>query len=343
MFKSIYQSPLAAVREDVQLRLVARTTVDGDEWAGPCPLCGGTDRFRVWPNHGTGKLRYWCRQCNATGDIIDYLQRQRGMSFNEAKAMVEPPQQLQSGSHHKAKHPAGPGPGKERKLLAYTDDWQTHARPFVDVSCDALWSPVGEAALNYLRSRGLGDQILKEMQIGFNPTRRNQDWGSDVGTVFASRAIVIPCRVDGVVARIKLRRLGGNAASKYAQIRGGDPHALYSLRPIRPGDNVILLEGELDVVALMSALGERMQQLDLLPVATGGATMGRGHKAILNTASKVLVAMDSDDAGEEASQQWLEMLPNARRLRPTRKDLGEMVKAGDDVESWLLGGLDLNI
>lgn len=37
------------------------------EWAGPCILCGGKDRFRVWsgPNG-----QAWCRQCGWGGDAI---------------------------------------------------------------------------------------------------------------------------------------------------------------------------------------------------------------------------------------------------------------------------------
>ena len=48
--------------------------VTATEWAGPCPKCGGEDRFRVWPeagNSGTGS--FWCRQCGWKGfcDSLD--------------------------------------------------------------------------------------------------------------------------------------------------------------------------------------------------------------------------------------------------------------------------------
>lgn len=38
-----------------------------EELAGPCPWCGGSDRFRVWRGAHGG---YWCRQCNLSGDVI---------------------------------------------------------------------------------------------------------------------------------------------------------------------------------------------------------------------------------------------------------------------------------
>lgn len=42
----------------------------GKEWAGPCPACGGTDRFRVWARASGRRPGYWCRQCQITGDAI---------------------------------------------------------------------------------------------------------------------------------------------------------------------------------------------------------------------------------------------------------------------------------
>ncbi|MEO0562494.1 MAG: primase-helicase zinc-binding domain-containing protein, partial [Chloroflexota bacterium] len=54
----------------------------GGEFAGPCPFCGGKDRFRVWPNDDVP--RWWCRQCDAKGDAITLLQKRDGLSFGEA-------------------------------------------------------------------------------------------------------------------------------------------------------------------------------------------------------------------------------------------------------------------
>jgi hypothetical protein len=39
----------------------------GREWCGPCPLCRGKDRFRVFAGPPG---RYWCRRCGLTGDVI---------------------------------------------------------------------------------------------------------------------------------------------------------------------------------------------------------------------------------------------------------------------------------
>lgn len=66
------------LERDTELKKVAQT--NGGEYAGPCPFCGGEDRFRVWPKRNS----MWCRQCDYSGDLIDYIQERDGVGFVEA-------------------------------------------------------------------------------------------------------------------------------------------------------------------------------------------------------------------------------------------------------------------
>jgi len=52
------------------------------EHVGPCPRCGGRDRFAV----NTRKRVFNCRGCGARGDVIDLVMLARGASFAEAVA-----------------------------------------------------------------------------------------------------------------------------------------------------------------------------------------------------------------------------------------------------------------
>jgi phage/plasmid primase-like uncharacterized protein len=46
----------------------------GGEYHSPCPVCGGNDRFHVWPNQDGGETAqragvpgtWWCRACDQT-------------------------------------------------------------------------------------------------------------------------------------------------------------------------------------------------------------------------------------------------------------------------------------
>jgi putative DNA primase/helicase len=54
------------------------------EWAGPCPVCGGKDRFGV-----NIKKQVWnCRGCGKGGDVIDLAQHAGGVTFAEAVAAL---------------------------------------------------------------------------------------------------------------------------------------------------------------------------------------------------------------------------------------------------------------
>jgi putative DNA primase/helicase len=59
---------------------------------GPCPACGGTDRFRFDNKDHAGKTGYgnWiCNQCGA-GDGFKLLEKAKGWSFAEAAREIEP-------------------------------------------------------------------------------------------------------------------------------------------------------------------------------------------------------------------------------------------------------------
>lgn len=64
-----------------------RTSQHG-ELAGPCPFCGGHDRFVVWPPGSAGGRqrdgRSWCRRCGWAGDAIELYRTLRNVSFARA-------------------------------------------------------------------------------------------------------------------------------------------------------------------------------------------------------------------------------------------------------------------
>jgi putative DNA primase/helicase len=59
----------------------------------PCPLCGGTDRYRFDDKDGSGS--WFCNQCGGkdqrggAGSGMDLLMRRQGWSFVEAARQVE--------------------------------------------------------------------------------------------------------------------------------------------------------------------------------------------------------------------------------------------------------------
>ena len=54
---------------------------------GPCPVCGGTDRFRFDDKDGSGS--WICNQCGS-GDGLELVKRFRGVDFLGACALIDP-------------------------------------------------------------------------------------------------------------------------------------------------------------------------------------------------------------------------------------------------------------
>jgi 5S rRNA maturation endonuclease (ribonuclease M5) len=77
---------LQLIQTEAGLTFRKKTNSKGGEYCSPCPFCGGTDRFLVWPN--AEKPNYWCRQCEKKGDAIQFLRDYKKLSFAEASEYV---------------------------------------------------------------------------------------------------------------------------------------------------------------------------------------------------------------------------------------------------------------
>ena len=66
-------------------RLKETCSTHRGELHGPCPICGGEDRFMVWPKHPEGP-RAWCRQCERWGDCLRWSMYLRDIDPDEPGA-----------------------------------------------------------------------------------------------------------------------------------------------------------------------------------------------------------------------------------------------------------------
>jgi hypothetical protein len=57
------------------------------EYAGACPVCGGTDRLRVW---GGANGRAWCRRCGWSADVLTVAQTLFQEGFRDAVRRLSP-------------------------------------------------------------------------------------------------------------------------------------------------------------------------------------------------------------------------------------------------------------
>jgi hypothetical protein len=309
------------------------------QMVGACPFCGGVDRFYI-----DLKRNAWgCRHCQ-TGynDAIAFVARRENLDLSRREDM------------QKAKELIGvvgdptPTPSKPRETTravseladydAFDIDFQIPAYKFVRTSHLNLWDY--PKRMSYLTNeRRLEMSVIKDAMIGFNPHAITKTFHEQV---YLPHGIVIPWFNRDQVWRIRFRT--DNPVDRYKQVAGG-ANALYVVDSIKPSSVVVLCEGEFDALSVASDMERWKRRTGWLhpvtAVATGGVTQARvlRYVGLLSVAKKVLVAYDSDAAGETASQFWLDVLPNAVRALPTKHDLNDMVIANVNIARWVQGHL----
>lgn len=329
----------------------------GGEYHGPCPSCGGRDRFHVWPgqkDHGT----WWCRGCERGGDAIAYFREVEGMSYRDACGRL------------------GIDPGTAPAINASPKKQAARSRftPTVDKAPSELWRNKALAMvmwchdrllhdhdrLAWLVDRGISYDLVQRYMLGANPAdlfRERASWGlpaelKDNGAekkLWIPAGLVIPVmdQESGDIVQIRVRRDGADAVPRYYVVPGSSRRPLVSRMDagcyvvVESGLDAILLDGVAGDLAGMVALGNDSAKppADLFNA--------------LERSAHIAVALDSDEprknkktgemmagAGVKASRWWLDMFRQAERLPVIGgKDPGDAYRAGVDLRAWVLASL----
>ena len=123
----------------------------------------------------------------------------------------------------------------------------------------------------------------------------------------------------------------------------GSVDCLYNHDLVTMSKPVILVES-----ALCAISGEQEAGDLAVFVATGGAGKHRLSWAKhLDQAPFVLVALDNDEPdekgvrpGDEGAVWWEENLSRGLRCHPYKKDINDMLRAGNDIREWVQDGID---
>jgi len=333
-----------------RVKLKKASNVAGGEWQGPCPGCGGTDRFHVWPSQGDGKGAYWCRGCGKWGDNIQFLRDFQGLSFKEACARLHIDAPEASASR------GTPAPRREKpefvpaKPSAPDDLWRIRAEKFVTWAAENLAKNADQLA--WLASRGISAETAARYRLGWNPGEGGKDlyrprsiWGLPEQlredrrqkALCIPRGLVIPCGADGGIVRIRIRRPEEHRTKEWPtpyHFLPGSSSATMVLEPKRLA--FVVVESELDGIAV--AAGNSFA--GAVALGTASAKPDAEAFAILKEAVQILNALDYDAAGAKAVAWWAENFRNQTRWPAVKgKDPGEAIKLGMDLKEWIWAGL----
>lgn len=296
---------------------------------GPAPLHGGRAYLWKCPFHNEHKgfsLAVWANgyrcfgACDTSGDALDWLTNYRRLSFTEALQALGEPAVMTGPSERKClKSPSEPPEWS----------WQNRAECIVSQAEETLWSEVGEPALNYLTGRGLTTRTIRTARLGYVPGDF-RSWrmieGMDVPC-----GITIPWFATGALWAVKVRRAYGTP--KYQQIKGGNVNGLYGADQLADRDIALFCEGEFDALLARQEVGHIAAVVTL---SSATAILNLRWYAELTHCHTILVAYDSDAAGEKGANRLLSLSPRFRSIElPAGKDITEFYVKGGDIYHWI--------
>ena len=313
------------------LKKVANT--GGGEWAGPCPICGGNDRFRVQP-----EANIWlCRHCTngAWRDVVDFIAKRDGVSIADAAAKIV--------SQGLPVSPVSPGKPKtnRRPYQAYrppNDEWQAAAFQAVERCQEILHSPTGASALKYLKKRGLNDASIDHFKIGFSN-------GLKVGDLWIPYGITIPCQANGKLWYLKIRT---NTDPKYKLVTGSKPAAIFNADEVAKAKIALMVEGEFNAAIARQATQDLAKTIPMeMAIGSMGAAGNRPDLATWGVyfvnKSLILALFDDDDAGEKGAAAMCISLGERCKLTALPKgsgDLNDFFLAGGDIAEWMKNNIE---
>ena len=312
---------LDIVQETVQLRK------SGKNYTGFCPFHPNTrtPAFVVFPETGTWRC---FGQCAEGGDVFKFVMKKEGWDFGEALRYLAERAGVQLKPRTPAQQQAAEQHDELRGLMEEAVTFYRH---------NLLNNPTGKFALDYLHEkRQLNDQTLEAFGIGYAPnsweatTQHFLDKHYTINDLIAVG--LVSERDDGSVydrfrhrVMFPIRDFRGRMSGFGARILNPDDlpkflnspqtvlfdksRTLYGMdrarKAIRARDQVVIVEGYLDVIALHQAGFENA----VSPMGT--ALTEFQLRQIKRFSRNIVMALDPDAAGNQATLRGLQVARQA--------------------------------
>jgi DNA primase len=321
----------------------------GSRFTGLCPF--HDERTPSFSVNAEEKL-FYCFGCQAKGDAIGFVEQAEGLDFPEAVEMLADRYAVKLEREND-----DPQAEERRRRRARLHSLLSRAARYY---ASYLWeSQEAGPAREYLAGRGLGEQVLKEFQVGYSPkawdrmligagqggfrpeelvsaglAQRGREGG--LYDRFRGRIMFPLSDFRGQVLGFGARAMSEGQQPKYLNTSENDVYhkgrQLFGIHLARAqaakSGRIVVVEGYTDVLALHQA-GIRES------VAIMGTALTQEQLSLLGRAAPLVVlALDADRSGQEA------MLRVARATKDTQLHVVEMSEGQDPAELIAQGGAE---
>ncbi|MFI4993824.1 MAG: DNA primase [Solirubrobacterales bacterium] len=285
-------------------------------YAGLCPFHDErSPSFGIDP----GQKVYYCFGCQASGDVFTFVQEAEGVDFKDALELLADRYGVELEREEEDPREAEQRKQRDRLLQLLSRTAEYYER--------YLWESTEAAkARDYLRERGLEEEILREFGVGYAPSawdrvllasRRGGFSGQELYATglaqrskengqlydrFRSRIMFPLADIKGSILGFGARAMHDEQKPKYLNTSDNDVYHkgshVYGAKLARPSaakaHSVVLCEGYTDVIAMHQAGMKNCVGL------MGTALTPAQVRELSRMANTVLLALDADTAGQAA-------------------------------------------
>ena len=319
--------------DEIQNRLDAITVIGefvrldkkGRDWWGRCPFhSGGQERTASFKVDSDKKL-YHCFGCQKSGSVIGFVMEMENLTYPEAL------KNLAGKTGVEIQYDQNSGEAESDQDNSIKEQlYDLYKRTTVTFQYFLKEKPEGQGALNYLKERGINQEMIELFKLGFSPINRNflfdflkqkgysEDFLGRAG-LFSSNYKTIPMFSGRLMFPIKDRQgrivaFGGRALPGVLQSDGKEPPKyinspeteIYKKRQtlfaidlakaaMRQTKTVYIVEGYMDVISMHQAGISNT----IAPLGTAFTDEQAGW--LNRWVEKVILVFDNDEAGQKAA------------------------------------------
>lgn len=265
-----------------------------------CLLCGhGAHGDGLKANPRSTKHGLKCfGACGFSGDILEYLQQAKSLSFPEALETASNLLGISTEEYRPPKDVGKKTAKTEKKKDTHTDmnihtdtytHTDTHKAEEPDYS-DYYKSCIKRLSeTDYLSSRGISTETASKLWLGYDPEAT--PYGANNKTRW--KGIIIPTGKSSY----NIRNTDPKATHKqrYGKVGSDNPFYIKALKVAT--SPIVITEGELDALSIIEVGG--------VAIGLGGATIDKLIGEIKNNipTQPIVIALDNDKAGRDASEK----------------------------------------